>query len=95
MIAWNEARSRLSCGVSTASGSTFLCSPSKAVASLGTLFVARDLSDVLLVDAEERGGSEGRKDNVGGGGGGEDSGGDEGRDDGGAGEAVAEPPTYG
>ena len=58
------------------SGSTFLCSPSDAVAELGTLFVTGDLSDVLPVDVEGHGGGEGGKGNIGGGGD------DEGKDDG-------------
>ena len=76
------ARTRLSCGVSTALKSTFLCSPSKAVIGLRTLFIIRDLSDVLPIDAEGSGGEEAAKGNIEGRGGGEDDGGDEGRDDG-------------
>ena len=76
------AHSRLNCGVSTALGSTFLCSPFDAVIKLGTLFIVGDLSYVLPVDVEGRGGSKGGKGSVEGGGGGECGGGDEGRYDG-------------
>ena len=77
------AHSRLSCGVPSVSGSTFLCSPSDAVAELRTLFITGDLSDVLPVDVEGRGGGEGGKGNIGGGGDGEGK--DDGRFGGGGG----------
>ena len=66
--------SRFNCGVFSASGSTFICSPSDAVIGLGTLLIAGDLSGVLLIDAEGHSGGKGDKGNVRGGGGGEDSG---------------------
>ena len=67
------------------SRSTFLYFPSEAVVELRTLFVARDLSDVRLVNEEGCGGNEGSKGNVEGAGGSEDDSGDEDRDDGGSG----------
>ena len=78
------AYSRVSCGISSASESTFLVYPSGVVVGLGTLLAVGDLSGVLPVDAEGRGGNERGKGSVGHGGDGEGSGG-KGRDDSGLG----------